>query len=215
MTVALAAAFCCSCREQNVALPTISRAVQARLQCPSPDQSDYYFAGRSLDPRDDRNDGDTRRFVSAFLVRMKQSSLSCGSAPVEAYRLIRLGSADMPTAVTVARDDRGASIAWVQLSGPTWENSSKERVRGSARLSELDWTNVSRLADDVAFWSMDTVERRDAWPGPSTAWILEGRRAGTYHVVSRGYPRAGRLEELGTRLLQLTPVGRVELTPPR
>lgn len=211
LAIASLAGLCCACSDVGTILPEPSRGVQVRFKCPPPGESEHFYAAGLLDPRDEQEDRDVRAYASAFLTRMRLESLSCsGEEPREAYRLLRLGSTDMPTAVTVIDDARGARVSWVQLSGPAWAGSPVERTRGSAMLSDLQWTSLTTLVADVRFWGTDTVESSEVWRGAATSWIFEGRRAGSYHVVRRGQPRADRLEELGFQLLRLAAIDTVD-----
>jgi hypothetical protein len=193
-------------------VPEPSLAVATRSVCEG--EPVNYFgldAERVVAPRAAASDWD---FIAQYLVIMKQPSLFCGNAPDEGYRLTSLYSTGRPTFISVQRTGRAATVSWMQLGAPSWAVSTRVLSEGSRPITDVQWRRVAETISKIGFWHMRRLESTEEWAGPSTGWVLEGRKKHLYHVVRRGEPRAGSIAEVATNLLRLANVPEESLSAP-
>ncbi len=145
-----------------------------------------------------------RDWFSSHLFAMQEAPLFCGASPdSEVYRFLWLRTFDEPVAVRVYRRGRDHGLEAVILDGRGGYEPGNIKKRIAKVLSQAEWQRVVRELDRVRFWQMRTTTD-DMIGIDGTEWIMEGRRAGRYHVASRwgGYA----LERTGILFLELAGV---------
>jgi hypothetical protein len=102
----------------------------------------------------------------------------------------------------------------MQLGAPSWAVSTRVLTEGSRPITDVEWREVAEAVSKIGFWHMLRLESTEEWPGPSTGWVLEGRKKNVYHVVRRGETRAGAIADVATNLLRLANVPEESLSAP-
>ena len=190
------------CRQE---LPEPSSAVRVARSCGAPSAADYYFPrnifAHPVDPSESAT-GPSRVFAD-----MHEPSLSCSDNVSEAYRALWIHSFStlQPAMVRLFRAGRswsvvGARVKWPadDLKSPMTETDHREAV-----LSGEQGDEVVAILTGAGFWAIPTsVSSRDIHDGG--LWLVEGRRGGAYHVVTRfGGKDQGFVTDVFRRLLNL------------
>lgn len=139
---------------------------------------------------------------------MREPSLSCGPAPEEAYRLLRLEDGGVPAVVTVSKLGEKYRARRVMLAPPGWMMPPGEIVEErSLEVSKSLYTSVLSALATSDFWNQATSDGTTR----GTVWVIEGLRQGVHHVVVRHSPLPRGLDEAGLALLTLGGVSEAEL----
>jgi hypothetical protein len=135
---------------------------------------------------------------------MHQSSLSCGGeAGTNALRFTWLRSNRNPVVVLISRldDDRTTLTAMVTNGrGGYHPGAVTNEIR--RQLSPGQWSELIRRLELATFWAMDTSVPDDMFDGAE--WVVEARRGGIYHVVTRTSPDNGPYRQLGLYFITLS-----------
>jgi hypothetical protein len=184
-------------RDSN--LPEVSAAVKAAATC-EPRAEGFFPAGLlTLNADVDRH---ARLDYARFLMAMGEAPLSCGDAPKEVYRLLRLERNGAPLAVRVSDSGATKSITSIELQAPMWKGPGLIIRQAAGPLPAEQWKVVSAAVRASGFWAMSSFERWDGDDG--SPWLLEGRRGTGYHVVDRASPQKGPFRELCDVLIKLS-----------
>ena len=182
--------------------PEIRSGAPVVPRCPAPDSDDYFYADNALFPRHQSADADTRAYLSQLLRAAEASPLWCGARPDVAYRLMLVFEWGRTKVITMHRT-RGV---WM-LDAVEFRHSSVARFsvdrRESRPLSSEDAASVTTTLEADRFWRLPSNEPEQPqgiYDGPH--WFVEGRSAGTYHLVLRAWDR-DQIIRSARRLMQL------------
>jgi hypothetical protein len=121
---------------------------------------------------------------------MKEKSLwilSQKDSSSTVYRFLWLPTFDHPVSVRIMRSGESAVLHVVQLDGRGGYEPGKIAVNKIAKLSGKQWDEFQRRLDKAKFWSMPT-EDEGTQGTDGDQLILEGVKAGKYHIVDRWSP---------------------------
>ena len=161
-----------------------------------------YFPRGSFDEKPERE-----RFVVEWyekhLAAMGESALSVRrEGQDEAYRFLWLRTFHHPVAVRVWRAGEGRFVSAKELDGAGGHEPGKLIADGTRPLKAEEWDEFTRLLERACYWNLDA--RRDPGGRDGAQWILEGARAGRYHVVDQWTPDSGAYREACLYLLKLS-----------
>lgn len=128
-----------------------------------------------------------------------QSSEPSPGAVVEAYRFLWLRTFDAPIAIRleVNADGTGMVTAKVADGQAGYPNTSTKVVEKRSRpLTREQTAAFLALINRTNFWSISTnIDPGDAMDVQTegSEWVLEGVKAGKYHVVARWSPDVNRM----------------------
>jgi hypothetical protein len=105
----------------------------------------------------------------------------------EAYRYLALPSFDHPIGVRITRRGTGAALRVVVLSGAGGYKPGHVAIDRTLSLDAGQWAELQEQIEAANFWSLPTKEPKDSG-NDGTQFIVEGVRAGRYHVVDRWEP---------------------------
>jgi hypothetical protein len=132
-------------------------------------------------------------WYSKPLKAMKEPSLwqlSKTDRSATVYRFLWLPTFHRPVSVRLVRSSEGTILHAVLLDGRGGYEPGKIIVSKTVKISAKQWESFQRLLDKVQFWEMPSKD-----PGnfgkDGDQLILEGVRAGKYHIVDRWSPDAG------------------------
>lgn len=153
-----------------------------------------------------------RRRFALYLSAMREPSLSCGaSQDDETYRFLLLPSFSGAIAVRISRRGHRYPLEAVVLdreqgadhptNGMAGYGPGKIANRVTKELTGAQWRSVVVALRDARFWRRKTGVR-DFIGIDGSDFVIEARREGRYHVVSRWAGADGTLE-LGNLFLDL------------
>lgn len=102
--------------------------------------------------------------------------------------------------VHVTRKGDRVRITGVELDGEGGYEPGTVQTIVEKQLSDPEWTLLSSSLARAAFWGMRTRGDNEGLDGAQ--WILEGRRADSYHVVHRWSPKEGAFRQACLALLR-------------
>ena len=174
-----------------------------------------YFPPTIFDVREDRHNEPMLKWFGADLAAMGEPVLSCPRAgQTEAYRLLLLRSWQPPWAIRIERAADGAELQATQLSAERTEDvAARPTERRLRHLSASEWERLAAAVRAATFWTLSAPETTLGNDGQT--WVIEGLRAGQYHVVERWEPRDGQAyRALGAVFLELAGLGALAVIPP-
>ncbi len=155
---------------------------------------------------------DVDRFVSVqdwygeHLRSMCEPSLfAMTESDLEVYRILCLPSFDAPFVIRIAKTANGSRLTLKETSGLGGYDAGHITRDDSRVVAAGDWRAFEHRVERTRFWSMATNEECCGLDGSDC--VVEGRRAGTYHVVARWNPCEGPFYELCEGLLELVSRG--------
>ena len=184
-----------------------SWADAVRATCPPVGAENFFYPAALLHP--DRPDIDqfVRAWYSSNLAAMHEPSLSCGSdRNSDVYRFLWLRSFHHPIAVRITREDRAARLEFVELSSRRGNEPGKILRQIEKQLSPAELNHFEAVLIAADFWEMPVNPSPDEEGLDGARWIIEGRRAGDFHLVDRYTPRDGSFRALGILFLKLADV---------
>lgn len=108
---------------------------------------------------------------------------------IEQYRFLWLRTFHKPIAVRIQKDNSGFTLRGVRLSGEGGYEPGHIEHDETIILSQDQWNGFLKLLDKSSFWLLPT-EEKDAGGFDGAQWVLEGQRAGKYHIVDRWSPHS-------------------------
>ena len=166
------------------------------LSCPLAAQVRYF-------PKDAFGDSaQETEFISDWyshqLVALKEPSIfEMASIPAaETYRFLWLRTFHHPVAIRVDLKADGTGVVTTKIaSGAGGYKPGIITVNQSRKLTPAETHRFHVEIERKDFWSLPARDDRSGEDGAQ--WIVEGVRAGKYHVVDRWSPRDGAVRELG------------------
>jgi len=153
--------------------------------------ADNFFPRGELYPESAELDAFEQHWYSQHLRAMGEPSLSCGQRDgEEVYRFLWLPSFQHPLAVRITHTGDGATLDVTELTGAGGYDPGIVGRHEERKLTNAEWESLQAALGAIDFWTMPTKPP----PDPTVAhfdgaqWILEGHRAGSYHVVDRWSP---------------------------
>lgn len=149
-----------------------------------------YFPGSLLHPGNARGAEFAATWYSGQLRAMGEPRLAeygRGHAD-EAWRITIIPSFRASYAVRMERRGRQVRVVTTVLSGAGGYEPGEPVRRDSASVPVDAAAALSARADSAGFWRMPTAEPSGRKGADGDRWILEGYRAGEYHVVDRWNP---------------------------
>ena len=176
---------CCgiACGAPSVPEPTLAQHVRAK--CGAPLDDDYFLPIDSINSSNKLLDDTCRERFSLPLRAMKARSFSCGDNTLqEAYRFLWMPSYDPAVVISIRRAGEQWSIDAAQFENPRtggqWWRVSR---RAEHELANNVAATVLRSLAEAGFWTMPAW--RDPVAQDGATWVIEGRLANGYRVVSR------------------------------
>ena len=166
-------------------------AAQSRPTCPGPLAADNFFPRGALYPQSSDVDELAQHWYSQQLRAMDEPSLSCGQRDDdEVYRFLWLPSFQHPVAVRITRTGDGAILDITELTGAGGYEPGTVGAHEERKLANAEWQALQAALAAIDFWNMPTNPPPDpnVLHADGAEWILEGYRAGAYHVVDRWSP---------------------------
>lgn len=126
----------------------------------------------------------------------------CSDAAVaqEVYRLAWIPSFHHTVIVRVERREGSYSLSAIELSGAGGYEPGTPQRHVAATLSQTEWNTWLNLVAQARFWHAQTVAADTVFDSTGAhvefmgldgaRWLLEARRADTYHAVDRWSPMA-------------------------
>jgi hypothetical protein len=103
----------------------------------------------------------------------------------EAYRFLWLRTFHHPISVRIETAGGKAILVAVELDGKGgYEPGAVER-RKTRTLTAEEWRSLLAAVSAAGFWELPTEDPKAQHGFDGAEWIIEGYRAGTYHVVDR------------------------------
>jgi hypothetical protein len=164
--------------------------------------SPKYFPAGVFDPTNEVHDNQIVGRITSFLRAHGEPSLMVthGEIGSESFRMVREGYPSA-TILIVRLDigrDHNAVLAAKKLSledGSLILNRTKE-------VPAREVEKFLELLKNRGFWSITSVEKgSNPQVKDGAAWILEGSKEATYHIVVRRNPEPGALVEIGQYLI--------------
>ena len=110
-------------------------------------------------------------------------ALRKGDRRVEAYRILRLFRYDPPICVRVERRGLGAVLRYIVLDGSA-RRPGLVAVRREINLTSVEWNRVNDLIREADFWD-SSGENGLVHMQDTENYLIEGLKAGNYHVINR------------------------------
>ncbi len=161
--------------------------------------SAQYFPKGSLDSKGDDFKDD---WYSHQLTALQEPSLfgMMKTPSWESYRFLWLRTFDHPIAIRLDLQPDGSGILTTKVASGTGGFRPGVLAETSSRALTKVQTDAFLLrVDKLGFWSAPNPESNQGGEDGSQ-WIVEGVKAGHYHVVDRWTPNAGVVRELGLML---------------
>jgi hypothetical protein len=124
------------------------------------------------------------------------------NSEAESYRFLWLRSFHRPVAVRVWSAGCERFVTLKEMSGAGGYEPGKLLIDRTRRLSQGEWDEFTRLLGQTCFWELPTAD--ESLGNDGAQWILEGVRAGRYHVVDRWTPQGGSYREACLYALKLS-----------
>ena len=175
-----------ACDDQSDLNASFARDVQP--VCADRNTADYHFPRRAL--FNASRGGDVlREHYSELLRAMNEPALSCGSMPVEAYRLL-VGHtfSEDPLIIRAQSTGAGYQVATMRLSGNVGAFSI-ENPLGTRSVDSQTWSRLAQAVDDYDIWFRPAyrIERPvDPTFLDGSDFVFEVRRNNHYHAIVRG-----------------------------
>ena len=144
-------------------------------------------------------------WYSKHLRAMGEKSYLTASTPFEDYRFLWLRSFHHPVSVRIWRVDDQSFITLKELDGAGGYEPGKLIVNRTRVIQSGEWQAFERLLEKACFWSLPT--RENSMGNDGAEWIVEGLRAGRYHVVDRWSPQSGDYREACLYVLKISGLG--------
>jgi hypothetical protein len=143
-------------------------------------------------------------WYSKHLRAMKEESLYSPEGDwVESYRFLWLRTFNHPVAVRIWKCGSVRFISVKELDGAGGYEPGKLKLDRKRELTPDEWSGFMRHLNDSCYWQLPSQDHAgDGNDG--SQWILEGVKAGRYHVVDRWTPQNGSYRELCLFMLQLS-----------
>jgi hypothetical protein len=120
----------------------------------------------------------------------------------ESYRFLWLRSFNDAVCIRMDILADGSGVVTKKVSGVAHgKNAGKMIVNEQVRLIKEDVTKFLAQMGKQEFWSLPTRDNRRGLDG--SEWVIEGVKAGNYHVVDRWSPDKGPVRSMGTSMLEL------------
>lgn len=133
---------------------------------------------------------------------MKEPSLSRRwRRETETYRFLWLRSFDNPIVVRIWRSESNVYLVTRQLDEDGGPNPGKLVVNRISSLSK-EWDEFTKHLERSVYWTLPTDIGDIGNDGAQ--WVLEGARAGHYHVVDRWSPITDNYRRACSYLLELS-----------
>lgn len=172
-------------------------ALLTRAGCTDTRAADHFFPKGVLIPGDGNAGADeiARRWFSAFLAAIGASSLSCGEAHVDSYRLLVLPSFSSAHSAQLEIAADSANVSFTALNGQGGWDPGAVQKRTSRTLLVAERLRFERALASAAVWAMPTFDYEgDGLDG--TEYVLEARSGDRYHVTHRWMPKPGAFRTL-------------------
>jgi hypothetical protein len=183
---------------------------QVRESCPPKNDEYFYFPSAAISDKGDK-DKQHRAALSRYLQALDSPSLSCGAAPVEGYRLVRLMTA-RATVILAAR------------AGDNWTLESSQLERRDNNLWIVAAHSRRELGSDESKTLLDFLDKNAIWTAPTWMdaaaaasgsnttptdgfWTIEARKDRSYRAITRVNPTEDVFRATGAAFLAL---GKVE-----
>jgi hypothetical protein len=177
-----------------------------------PKKRPAYFPASAPDSKDGVSEY-CQRWYSRHLLAMQEPAVfgwnkQPGNAETEVFRFLWLRSFHHPVAVRVQKEADGTiRLVTKMLDGKGGYAPGKLQVNTTKKLTDKEWSSLTKQIDDCKFWSMPTKEKQSfvneqgltvGWTMSDGAqWILEGTQGDKYHVVDRQSPDDSSHRKLG------------------
>lgn len=199
-------------------VPHVPPASVSPLGAPAAPGVAHCFPGRSVPTRtmgqlsyfprgafstNERGDGFLADWYSQHLRAMKEEPFYYpDDGEAESYRFLWLRAFHHPVSVRVWSACGGRFVTLKEMSGAGGYEPGRLLVNRTRQLSQDEWDEFTRLLERTCYWELPTSDGRLGYDG--ARWILEGVRAGRYHVVDRWTPQGGSYREACLYALKLS-----------
>ena len=161
-----------------------------------------YFPPGTFSPEEQHDDFITVWYSKHLSAMKEESFYFIGNSEVESYRFLWLRTFHHPVSVRVWSAGGERFVTLKELSGAGGYKPGRLLVDRTRTLSQGEWDEFTRLLEQTCYWELPTWDGRLGTDG--TQWVLEGVRAGRYHVVTRWTPRGGSFREACVYALRLS-----------
>ena len=135
------------------------------------------------------------------------------SQETQSYRFLWLRSFHRPVAVRLDVNEDGTGFLTTKITnGQGGYESGRLVTNRTRRLEQYETDHALAVLEEWGFWNLPAFEKPEEKIGADgqritiitldgAAWVLEGVKAGQYHVVNRTSPKDGPLRWLGEMML--------------
>jgi hypothetical protein len=155
--------------------------------------ADEPFFPANIFAKDDEENDFFVKWYSKHLKAMKEPSLwqlSQKDRSAIVYRLLWLPTFDRPVSVRVMKTGESATLDAVQLDGRGGYGPGKVAIRNTLKLDPKQWDEINRRVAEAKFWASPTKKPNKDLDTDGDQLIVEGVRAGEYHLVDRHGPQS-------------------------
>jgi hypothetical protein len=184
LTIFLIAALAAGCKSQ----PKLSGLDSVMV--PN-DSTTLYFALKSseFDSSHNKLDSFVNRWYSNMLYALREPVISSYPTDRQVYRFTWLRTRHHPISIRIESDIRLIQLSLKETNGMGGYDPGKLIRDTSWTLDSKEWTTLLAKLDASRFWLLPTEERDMGKDGAE--WIVEGKKSGSYHLVSRWSPGDG------------------------
>jgi len=173
-----------------------------------------FFPANTLDPRPDLHAFKHRWYVSYLLAMQERPLHPPEPGQPSVYRLLFLPTFRQPAVVRLTEANGGWRAVCKRSDGLGGYSAGRLAGEAERGLSRAEAKRFARLLDRVGFWGMPSSEDSAGLDGSQA--VMEGARAGHYHVVDRWSPHGTPYADLVEFLLGLCEgVGEPAPDPPK
>lgn len=163
-----------------------------------------FFPTGAFDVRPDLHQFRNNWYVSHLLAMREEPLYPPSADQTEVYRLTYLPTFEHPTVVRVTRAvNRGWAATCKRTDGRGGYGAGQLVAQAVHSLSQAEVQEFHDLLGGSGFWEMPSFEDDAGCDGSQD--ILEGVRAGVYHVVDRWSPHGTPYAKLTGFMLRLCP----------
>lgn len=160
----------------------------------------YFPPGKSTDYS--KIDSFEVKWYSEQLEALKEPVLYSDTSGNETYRFTWLRTFDHPIAIRFEKHQNKYFLYWKMCNGAGGYSPGKLKKDKHKMITQAMWDSFIDKINKANFWQLSTREK--ALGNDGSEWILEGKLASKYHVVSRWTPNAGEYYECCDFLIGLT-----------
>jgi hypothetical protein len=166
-------------------------------------QAARYFPNGTFGPLNTFRDTFANGSYSKQLRALNEPVVYTADSTVELYRFTWLRTFHNPVAIRVEKKSNQYIMTWKVCNGAGGYDPGELKTDRQIILNDSIWVEFQKRIEQIDFWNLETNIESIGYDG--SEWILEGKKAGNYHVVERWTPREGsRFYECCEFLIKLT-----------